>query len=54
MELFHIGFIKFGIVDLIDVLLVSYIFYRLLLLMKGTRSAQIVNPYEAFSTLQPE
>jgi diadenylate cyclase len=42
MELFHIGFIKFGIVDLIDVFLVSYIFYRLLLLMKGTRSAQIV------------
>src|SRR5512147_3220434 len=42
MELFHIGFIKFGIVDLIDVFLVSYIFYRMLLLMKGTRSAQIV------------
>ena len=42
MELFHIGFIKFGIVDLIDVIIVWFLFYRLLVLMKGTRSAQIV------------
>lgn len=42
MELFHIGFLKFGWVDLIDVVIVAFLFYRLLLLMKGTRSVQIV------------
>ena len=42
MELFRVGFLHFGIADLIDVLIVAYIIYRLLLLMKGTRSAQIV------------
>ncbi len=41
MELFRIGFIRFGLVDLIDVAVVSLVFYRLLTLMKGTRSAQI-------------
>lgn len=42
MVLFRVGFLQFGLVDLIDVLVVAYIFYRLLMLMKGTRSAQIV------------
>ncbi|MGB7060767.1 MAG: diadenylate cyclase CdaA [Candidatus Zixiibacteriota bacterium] len=42
MELFHISFIKFTLADLIDVALVAYLFYRVLILMKGTRSAQIV------------
>jgi len=42
MELFHISFIKFTLVDLIDVALVAFLFYRVLILMKGTRSAQIV------------
>ncbi|MBI3871478.1 MAG: DNA integrity scanning protein DisA nucleotide-binding domain protein, partial [candidate division Zixibacteria bacterium] len=42
MELFRVGFLHFGIIDLIDVLVVGYIIYRLFLLMKGTRSAQIV------------
>ena len=42
MELFHVGFVRFDFVDLIDVLVVAYLFYRLLLLMRGTRSAQIV------------
>jgi len=42
MELFHISFLKFTVVDLIDVALVAFLFYRLLILMKGTRSAQIV------------
>lgn len=42
MELFHIGFLQFRLIDLLDVLVVSYVFYRMLLLMKGTRSAQIV------------
>ncbi|MEW5701481.1 MAG: diadenylate cyclase CdaA [Candidatus Zixiibacteriota bacterium] len=41
MDLFRVGFLRFGIVDLIDILVVAYIIYRLLLLMKGTRSAQI-------------
>lgn len=42
MELFNIGFVKFGVVDLIDVVVVWFLFYRLLILMKGTRSVQIV------------
>ncbi|MGB8657003.1 MAG: diadenylate cyclase CdaA [Candidatus Zixiibacteriota bacterium] len=42
MELFHIGFLKFTLVDLIDVTLVAFLFSRLLVLMKGTRSVQIV------------
>jgi diadenylate cyclase len=42
MVLFHIGFLKFGWLDLIDVVIVAFLFYRLLLLMKGTRSVQIV------------
>jgi diadenylate cyclase len=42
MELFHVSFLKFTVVDLIDVALVAYLFYRVLILMKGTRSAQIV------------
>ncbi len=42
MDLFHIGFLKFTVVDLIDVAVVAFLFYRVLILMKGTRSAQIV------------
>ncbi|MFH1336553.1 MAG: diadenylate cyclase CdaA [Candidatus Zixiibacteriota bacterium] len=42
MELFHVSFLKFTLIDLIDVLVVGYLFYRLLVLMKGTRSVQIV------------
>ncbi len=42
MELFRIGFLQFHLIDLLDVLVVSYVFYRMLMLMKGTRSAQIV------------
>ncbi len=42
MELFSIGFIKFRLVDLIDILIVAYIIYKLLSLMKGTRSAQMI------------
>lgn len=41
MVLFRYGFLRFGVIDLVDVLLVAYIFYRLLSLMKGTRSAQM-------------
>ncbi len=42
MELFSIGFIKFRLVDLVDILIVAYIIYKLLSLMKGTRSAQMI------------
>ena len=42
MDLFHISFLKFTVVDLIDAALVAFLFYRVLVLMKGTRSAQIV------------
>ncbi len=34
-------FIKFGVKDAFDVFIVSFIFYQILKLMKGTRSAQI-------------
>jgi diadenylate cyclase len=42
MELFHYQFLKFTLLDLLDVALVSYIIYKLLVLIRGTRSAQIV------------
>jgi diadenylate cyclase len=41
MELFKIGFLSVGVVDIIDVALVSFIFYRLYLVMRGTIAAQI-------------
>src|SRR5512134_1309246 len=42
MDLFRIGFLHFRLIDLFDVLIVAVIFYQALLLMKGTRSTQIV------------
>lgn len=41
MELFKIGFISVTIVDVLDILLVSFIFYRLYMIMRGTVAAQI-------------
>jgi diadenylate cyclase len=41
MELFKIGFIPVGFSDIVDIALVSFIFYRLYLLMRGTVAAQI-------------
>ncbi len=41
MELFRIGFLSFTLIDLLDVALVSFIFYRLYLAMRGTIAAQI-------------
>jgi diadenylate cyclase len=41
MELFHIGFITVGLVDVIDVVLVSLLFYRLYIAMRGTIAVQI-------------
>jgi len=42
MELFHAGFLSFRLIDLIDILIVSFIIYKLLSLMRGTRAAQMV------------
>jgi diadenylate cyclase len=41
MELFTIGFLSVTLVDLIDVALVSFIFYKLYMVMRGTVAAQI-------------
>jgi diadenylate cyclase len=41
MELFKIGFLTVTLVDLIDVALVSFIFYKLYTVMRGTIAAQI-------------
>jgi diadenylate cyclase len=37
-----LDFLKFGIKDLVDVLIVSFIIYQVLKLTRGTRSAQII------------
>ncbi len=42
MELFKIDFLSFRLIDLIDILAVSFIFYQLLSLIRGTRAAQMV------------
>jgi len=42
MELFHYEFLRFTFFDLIDIIVVSYIIYKILILIRGTRSAQIV------------
>jgi diadenylate cyclase len=39
MEIFRIGFVSFSLIDLLDVALVSFIFYRLYLVMRGTIAA---------------
>ena len=41
MEFFRIGFISVGLSDVIDILLVSFIFYRLYVAMRGTIAIQI-------------
>ncbi|MEW5994889.1 MAG: diadenylate cyclase CdaA [Candidatus Zixiibacteriota bacterium] len=42
MTLFQYDFIRFGIKDVVDVLIVSFIIYQVLKLMRGTRSVQII------------
>ncbi len=42
MELFTYEFLRFTIIDLIDVLVVGFIFYRFLALLRGTRAAQMI------------
>lgn len=41
MELFKIGFISIKFVDIIDILIVSYVFFKLYKLMRGTIAFQI-------------
>jgi diadenylate cyclase len=41
MELFKIGFLSVKLVDIIDILIVTYVFYRLYIIMKGTIASQI-------------
>jgi diadenylate cyclase len=41
MELFKIGFISVTLIDVIDILIVTYIFYKLYLVMRGTIASQI-------------
>jgi diadenylate cyclase len=41
MEIFHIGFLTVTWMDVVDVLLVTFLFYRLYVAMRGTIAAQI-------------
>ena len=41
MDVFTIGFITITWVDILDVLLVSFLFYRLYVAMRGTIAAQV-------------
>ncbi|MDI6804940.1 MAG: TIGR00159 family protein, partial [Bacteroidota bacterium] len=41
MELFKIGFLTVTLVDILDIVVVTFIFYRLYLIMRGTIAAQI-------------
>ncbi len=42
MTLIEYDFMSFGLKDIVDILIVSFIFFQLLKLMQGTRSAQII------------
>lgn len=42
MRLFTIGFLPVRLVDILDILLVAFVFYELFMLMRGTRAAQIL------------
>lgn len=41
MELFKVGFITVNLIDVIDILIVTYIFYKVYIVMRGTIAAQI-------------
>ncbi len=41
MELFRIGFLSFGLKDLVDVAIVSALVYKMFVLIRGTRTAQM-------------
>jgi diadenylate cyclase len=42
MTIFRLGFLSFTLVDLIDVAIVSYFFYKALMFFKQTRSVQMI------------
>ena len=42
MNFFQIEFIKFGLKDIVDILIVSFVIFQILKLVKGTRSVQII------------
>ncbi|RKY57640.1 MAG: TIGR00159 family protein [Candidatus Latescibacterota bacterium] len=42
MELFRLGFISIGLLDLLDIVLVASIFYYLFTIMRGTYAAQML------------
>lgn len=42
MNLFQIDFLQFGLKDIVDVLIVSFVIYQILKLVRGTRSVQIM------------
>ncbi|HDH58193.1 MAG TPA: TIGR00159 family protein [Bacteroidetes bacterium] len=41
MELFRIGFLRFTVIDVLDIIAVYVVFYQLYLIMKGTRASQM-------------
>lgn len=41
MELFKIGFLTVKLIDVIDIIIVTYVFYKLYTIMKGTIASQI-------------
>ncbi len=41
MELFKIGFLSVKLMDIIDILIVTYVFFKLYMVMKGTVASQI-------------
>ena len=42
MELFRIGFLTISIIDILDISAVSYLFYKVYLVMRGTRASQML------------
>lgn len=42
VELFHIGFIKVTLFDILDLLILTFVFYQLYKLIRGTRGAQMM------------
>jgi len=41
-ELFSIGFLRVSIIDILDILLVAFIFYKLYQILHGTRGSQMI------------
>ena len=42
MELFKIGFLSIGLVDIIDIAVVGLVAYKLLMMLRGTRGAPML------------